>query len=115
MSVFTQSRSYIVRIIFVIAFVVILIRLFTLQVVSSKYQRLAQENAIFKKIVYPPRGVVYDRKGKAIVTNTQMTDLMVVPSDAKGVDTAYLCSLLDIDTAEFRSRMVNAILKMGPS
>ncbi len=115
MPVFTQSRSYIVRIVFAIAFFIILVRLFTLQVASSKYQRLAQENAVLKKIVYPARGIIYDRKGKALVTNTQMTDLMVVPSEAKGVDTGYLCQLLDIDTAEFKSRMLTAILKNGRS
>lgn len=115
MSVFTQSRSYIIRIIFAVAFAIIIIRLFALQVVSSKYERLAQENAIFKKIVYPARGFVFDRNGKAIVTNTQMTDLMVVPSEARGVDTAYICSLLEIDTAEFKTRMINAIVKNGRS
>ncbi|HEX8315837.1 MAG TPA: penicillin-binding protein 2 [Flavisolibacter sp.] len=115
MSVFTQSRSYIVRIIFAIAFIIILVRLFALQVVSSKYERLAQENAIFKKIIYPARGIVYDRHGKAIVTNTQMTDLMVVPSEIKNVDTAYLCRLLEIDTAEFKNRIITAIVKNGRS
>lgn len=115
MSVFTQSRSYIVRIIFLLAFVIILIRLFALQVVSSKYQRLAQENAVFKKIVYPARGIVYDRNGKAIINNTLMYDLMVIPSEAKGVDTAYICQLLEIDTAEFKARMITAIVKNGRS
>jgi penicillin-binding protein 2 len=84
-------------------------------VASSKYQRLAQENAVFKKIVYPARGIIYDRHGKAIVTNTQMTDLMVVPAEARGVDTAYLCQLLDIDTTEFKARMINAIMRNGRS
>src|SRR5215204_4843557 len=115
MSVFTQSRSYIIRIIFAVAFLIILIRLFALQVVSSKYERLAQENALLKKTVYPARGIVFDRNGKAIVTNTQMTDLMVIPSEVKNLDTAYLCQLLQIDTAEFRIRMVNAIIKGGRS
>ena len=115
MSVFTQSRSYIIRIIFAVAFLIILVRLFALQVVSSKYERLAQENAVLKKTVYPARGIVFDRNGKAIVTNTQMTDLMVIPSEAKNVDTAYLCQLLQIDTAEFKARMVNAIIKGGRS
>ncbi len=96
MPVFTQSRSYIIRIVIGIAFFIMIARLFALQVASSKYERLAQENAIFKKIVYPARGIIYDRKNKAIVTNTQMTDLMVVPSEAKGVDTMYLCQLLGI-------------------
>src|SRR5438270_160839 len=102
MSVFTQSRSYIVRIIFALAFLVIIVRLFTLQVLSSKYERAAQENAIFKKIIYPPRGIVYDRNGKALATNQQMTDLMVIPTEAKGVDTNYICELLDIDTTDFK-------------
>lgn len=115
MSVFTQSRSYIVRIIFILAFVIILVRLFALQVVSSKYQRLAQENAVFKKIVYPARGIIYDRKGKAIINNNLMYDLMVIPSEAKGVDTAYLCQLLEIDTTEFKTRMISAIVKNGRS
>ncbi|HVF96839.1 MAG TPA: penicillin-binding protein 2 [Flavisolibacter sp.] len=115
MSVFTQSRSYIVRIIFLLAFVIILVRLFALQVVSSKYQRLAQENAVFKKIVYPARGTVYDRNGKAIINNTLMYDLMVIPSEARGVDTAYICQLLEIDTTEFKTRMLTAIIKNGRS
>ncbi|MDQ6608267.1 MAG: penicillin-binding transpeptidase domain-containing protein [Bacteroidota bacterium] len=87
----------------------------TLQVFSNKYQRLAQENAVFKKTVYPARGVVYDRKGKAIINNNLMYDLMVIPSEAKGVDTSYVCQLLDIDTAEFRARMLTAIVKNGRS
>jgi penicillin-binding protein 2 len=115
MSVFTQSRSYIIRIIFAIAFIIIIARLFALQVVSSKYERLAQENALLKKTVYPARGIVFDRNGKAIVTNTQMTDLMVIPSEARNVDTTYLCQLLQIDTTEFKARMLNAIIKGGRS
>ena len=115
MSVFTQSRSIIIRIVFALMFLVIIGRLFTLQVLSSKYQRLAQENAIFKKIVYPPRGIIYDRKGKALVTNQQMTDLMVIPSEARSVDTAYICQLLEIDTTEFKNRMLTAIVKNGRS
>lgn len=115
MSVFTQSRSYIVRIVFAIAFLVIIGRLFTLQVLSSKYEKAAMDNAIFKKIVYPPRGIIYDRNGKALVTNVQMTDLMVIPSEARYVDTAYICQLLDIDTTEYKERMLNAIVKNGRS
>ncbi|MFL5773355.1 MAG: penicillin-binding protein 2 [Flavisolibacter sp.] len=114
MPVFNQSRSYIIRIIFAIAFLVILVQLFNLQVLSSKYQLLAQQNAFLRKTVYPARGIVYDRKGRPIVKNTLMYDLMVTPTEVKGVDTAYLCKLLDIDTAEFHKRILTAILKGGP-
>ena len=113
MPVFNQSRSYIIRLIFLVAFLVMIGQLFNLQVASSKYQKLAQENAVFKKVVYPPRGIVYDRKKKAIVNNVQMFDLMVTPSEVRNVDTFYLCQLLEIDTAEFRSRMLDAIVRNG--
>ena len=113
MSVFNQSRSYIIRLIFVAVFIVIIAQLANLQLISSKYQKLAQENAVFRKIVYPPRGIVYDRKNKAIVNNTLMYDLMVTPSELKNVDTAYLCKLLEIDTAVFKQRVLNAIVKNG--
>lgn len=113
MSVFTQSRSYIIRILFIAAFLVMFVRLLTLQVISTKYQLQAQQNAVFKKIVYPPRGFIYDRHNKPIVNNILMYDLMVTPSEAKNVDTSYLCRLLDIDTTEFKERILTAIVKNG--
>ena len=113
MPVFNQSRSYIIRLLFVLAFLVILAQLLNLQVFSSKYQIMAQQNALLRKTVYPARGIVFDRKGRAIVNNTLMYDLMVTPSEVKGVDTAYLCHLLDIDSTEFTRRIVTAIVKNG--
>ncbi len=113
MPVFNQSRSYIIRIIFILAFLVILSQLFNLQVLSNKYQIMAQQNAFLRKTVYPARGIVYDRKGKALVKNTLMFDLMVTPAEVKGVDTAYLCRLMEIDTAEFHRRIIAAIVKGG--
>jgi penicillin-binding protein 2 len=113
MPAFTQSRSYIIRLLFAAAFLIMLIRLFSLQIVSSKYQRLAQENAVFKKTVYPPRGIVFDRKNRPIVNNTLMYDLMVTPSEVKGIDTSYLCQLLEIDTTQFKEKMLTAIVKNG--
>ena len=111
MSVFNQSRSYIIRILFVVAFLIMLVQLFNLQVLSNKYDIMAQENALLKKTIYPARGIVFDRNGKTIVNNTLMYDLMVIPAEARGVDTAYLCHLLEIDSAEFHKRIVTAIIK----
>ena len=110
---FNQSRSYIIRIIFVAAFLVMIGQLFNLQVMSSEYTILAEQNALVRKTIHPTRGVVFDRKGNPIVTNTLMYDLMVTPNEAKGIDTAYVCKLLQIDVAEFEKRMLNAIIKGG--
>ncbi|MBO9658235.1 MAG: penicillin-binding protein 2, partial [Chitinophagaceae bacterium] len=111
MSVFNQSRSRIIRLIFLVAFVVIIVQLFRLQVVDSKYSQLAMDNAVFPKIVYPERGIIYDRKGKAILNNAIMFDLMVTPAEIKNFDTASFCRLMEVDTAEFRRRVRDAIIR----
>lgn len=112
MPVFNKSRSYVIRIIFLAVFVIIVAQLANLQLVSNKYLELAKSNAIFQKIVYPERGIIYDRKGRPILNNTIMFDLMVTPAEVKrNFDTSAFCNLIGIDTAEFRSRIVNAIVK----
>lgn len=113
MPVFNQSRSYIIRLLFIVAFLVMLVQLFNLQILSSEYRLLAEQNAVLKKTIYPARGIVYDRNGKTIVKNTLMYDLMVTPSEVRGVDTAYMCHLLGIDSAEFNKRIISAIIKNG--
>jgi penicillin-binding protein 2 len=72
---------------------------------------MADEQGKFRKVIYPDRGILYDRKGKAILQNTIIYDLMVTPAKLKGVDTFALCKILGIDTAEFRKRIITAIIK----
>ncbi len=113
MSVFNQSRSTIIRLIFLGIFLIIILQLFNLQVLSGNYRQLAMNNAVFSKVVYPNRGIIYDRKGRAILNNTIMYDLVVTPTEVKKIDTADFCRLLQIDTAEFKKRIVEAIIKNG--
>jgi penicillin-binding protein 2 len=111
MPVFNQSRSRIVRLIFLITFSVIIARLFYLQVVSDEFDKLAMNNAVFPKIIFPERGIIYDRHGKAILNNTRMYDLMVTPAEVKNFDTLSFCAIMEIDSAEFNKRMKNVIAK----
>ena len=114
MSVFNQSRSNIIRLIIIGVFLVIVAQLFKLQVISGKYQKLAMDNAVYPKRIYPNRGIIFDRTGKAILNNTIMYDLTVTPSQVKNIDTIAFCTLLEIDTAEFRKRILDARYKNGP-
>ncbi|MEO5562196.1 MAG: penicillin-binding protein 2 [Chitinophagaceae bacterium] len=111
MPVFNQSRSRIIRLIFLLAFLVIIAQLFNLQIISGKYSKLAMDNAVFPKIVYPERGIIYDRKGRAILNNAIMFDLMVTPAEIKNFDTLSFCSLMQIDTAEFAKKIRDVIYK----
>jgi penicillin-binding protein 2 len=111
MSVFNQSRSRIIRLIFLVAFIVIIAQLFYLQVVEGKYKQLAMDNAVFEKIIYPERGIIYDRKGKAILNNTLIFDLLVTPAEVKNIDTLEFCRLMKIDIVEFKKRINDARFK----
>ncbi len=111
MAAYNQSRSWVIQIIFVVLFIVVVLQLANLQLFSNQYKLQADLNARYRKVVYPDRGIIYDRKGKAILENTIMYDLMITPSEIRGTDTALLCQILDIDSAEFHKRIITAILK----
>lgn len=111
MSVYHQARSRTIQFLILAVFVVILLRLFYLQVIDSRYRQLAMDNAVYAKVIYPERGIIYDRKGRAILNNTIAYDLMVTPAEVRGIDTLEICRLLEIDTADFRKRIIDAIVK----
>ena len=115
MPVFHESRKNTIRLIFISLFVIIILRLFTLQVITSKYKDLAEDQGLFRKVIYPDRGIIFDRKKNAILQNTNISDLMVTPNKLKGIDTLALCNILNIDTAQFKKRIVELIIKNGRS
>lgn len=111
MSVYNQNRGGIIQIIIGTIFILIVGQLISLQIVSNKYKLAADNNAIYRKIIYPDRGIIYDRKKRALLENSISYDLVVIPNEAKGVDTAALCAILQIDKAEYSKRIVEAIIK----
>src|ERR1700704_2911513 len=96
-------------------FLIIIFQLANLQLFSSKYKILADDQGKFRKVIYPDRGIVFDRKGKVMLQNTTIYDLMVTPNKLKGVDTLSICNILDIDTAQFIKRVADLRFKNGPS
>ena len=112
MSVFNQSRGRVIQIIIGAVFIVITAQLINLQIFSSQYKLAAENNAIYRKIIYPDRGIIFDRKKRALLENTISFDLVVTPAESKGTDTATLCAILGIDTTEYKKRMLDAILKI---
>jgi penicillin-binding protein 2 len=111
MPVFNQSRSRIVRLIFAAAFVVIAGQLFYLQIVEDKYGPAARENAVLEQIIWPERGIIYDRRGKSILENTVSFDLMVTIGDTAGTNVRDFCQLMQMDTSEYYARIKKALEK----
>lgn len=88
--------------------VIIVGRLFYLQVVDSRYKDSARNNAMRYMVQYPPRGEVYDRNGEFLVQSTESYDLMVIPADVEPFDTAYLASMLGVTVPDVRKALQKA-------
>jgi penicillin-binding protein 2 len=115
MAEYNQSRKNIIILVFAGVFLVIIFQLVNLQLLSPKYKIMADDQGKFRKVIYPERGIVFDRKRRAILQNTTTYDLMVTPNKIKGIDTAALCKILGLDSAQFARKLVDVIVRNGRS
>ncbi|MEY4991424.1 MAG: hypothetical protein RI948_290 [Bacteroidota bacterium] len=81
-----------------------LIRLFYMQVVDDTWTLRANEIAEKRKEIFPPRGVIFDRSGKKIVTNQTYYNLMMVEDSIVNLDTAAFAKLIGWTRQEVRNR-----------
>jgi len=93
----------------VLAALLLIIRLFVIQVVKDTYRLSADNNVLRYVIQYTARGLIYDRNNKLMVFNQAAYDLMVVPAQVTSIDTAEFCELLEITKSSFNDRMNSAI------
>ena len=103
-----SSRKYVVIAIFSVVVLVLLIKLFMIQVVDQSYKHSSDNNTLRYITQYPARGKVYDRNGRLMVYNEAIYDLMVIPRQVKNLDTLDFCSSLDITREFFQERMAKA-------
>ena len=103
-----SDRARVIKAILIAVGAIFVIRLAVLQVFNNKYKSLAERQSLRNITIYPARGLVYDRNGELLVYNDVVYDLMVVPREAKGIDTAYFCKCLGIERQDFEERMRKA-------
>jgi len=91
---------------FVVAIVLIYIaRLVQLQVLDSTYKANADSNAFMEKVLYPSRGLIYDRNDSLVVYNVPEYDLVMIPKDVAQFDTIDFCNTLQISREELETRL----------
>lgn len=103
------NRKYVIMAVVALAALVLLVRLFIIQVVKDTYRLSADNNVLRYVTQYPARGLIYDRNKRYLVYNQAAYDMMVVPAQVTRIDTATFCKLLEISTSSFRERMNAAI------
>lgn len=84
--------------------IIYIVRLFILQVGESKYKENADSNAFLEKIIYPSRGLIFDRNDSLVVYNQPAYDVMLIPKDVQPFDTLDFCHTLQITREEFDRR-----------
>lgn len=104
-----DNRKYVIILIVALTVIAFLARLLQLQVLDESWQAKAAEMTERKITIYPSRGLIYDRNGKLLVSNKAVYDLMILPRDAKDLDTAAFLNLLKITKEDFDERLKRAV------
>lgn len=104
-------RKYLLLLIVLTFGLIIISRLFYLQVYDTSAQISSENNAIKKKFDFPQRGFIFDRNGKLLVSNQPSYDVMVIPKNVKPLscdDKLEFCELLKISEEKFDKQLDKA-------
>lgn len=89
-----DTRKYVIIAFFLIVGVIYATRLFYMQVIDDSWTLRAQQIAEKRREITPPRGVVFDRDGRKIVSNSTYYNLMMIEKNIKNFDTVKFAKLI---------------------
>ena len=101
-------RKIVLPTVIIITSIILIARIFYLQVIDETLKLKSENNAIKKVFDFPERGYIYDRNGKLLVANQPSYDIMVVPREIKEIDTTEFCNLLHITKVDFVRKLEKA-------
>ena len=104
-----MTRNYFLQTFTFIIALAFTAKLIELQLISSNYKSLSENNAVLESPVFPERGFVYDRNNKVLVANQPEYDLMVIPENTIKFDTLELSYLLNLSVERFNLNIRKAI------
>jgi len=103
----SSVTPYLFRAAVLIAFVLLAVQLWRLQIVEGpQLRQRADSNRVRISPIPPPRGVIYDRKGTIVASNAPIFVVSVTPADIKkdqeSATYARLSGLVGVSVAEIR-------------
>jgi len=105
---YNGRRITLFMILFGAAFAIVAYRLFTIQVIdSAKYQLAAKKQYESKIMLKPSRGIIYDRKMNALVSNVNMYSFAADPNmiDNKDSVAALFASIFEKDKKYYLDKL----------
>lgn len=105
-----QHRYHVLRYVVILAAVIILGRLFYVQLIDDRYDARAASNIMRSYIEYPMRGEVLDRRGEYLIRSRICYDVMVITRDIpkEGFDSVRLAAILNISMDKLRRELRRA-------
>jgi len=106
-----QKRLPLLTVFIILCTLVLLIRLWYLQGVKGDfYYEQAESNRIRPVKLRPPRGIIYDRKGRPLVENVLTFDISLVPEDTPDLDAsiAKLAPIVQMEPGEIHKLLDDA-------
>lgn len=91
-----EQRPITIIIVILLIGMVLVIKLFMIQVADDSFLKRAERNAVQMLVDHPYRGLVHDRTSKIMVYNNPIFDLMVVPAEFNLKDTTKFCEIFNI-------------------
>jgi len=88
--------------------IVLLLRLFYIQVIDDSYKSNAANNVLRYTVQYPRRGEGYDRTGRFLVQSKEAYDLMAIPREIRPFDTAAMSRILGVSVEQIRKELRKA-------
>lgn len=100
-----QHRRWVIAGIISVFVLIYIIRLFSFQIIETKYKTGAESNALLKKTIFPPRGLFYDRNNTLLVYNKPAYDIAMIMREVRDLDTVSFCNSLNISKDFFIQRI----------
>jgi penicillin-binding protein 2 len=105
-----RKRIVLTGYVIVFIFSIFLLRLWQLQVLEGKRYRGASESNKIKALnIAAPRGIIYDRNGKALVKNGPYYSASLIPGAAPDIDTGTLSALLDMEEEDLMDKLARDV------
>ena len=99
-----DARKYVIITFIILVGIIYSIRLFYMQVIDDSWTLRAQEIAEKRKEITPPRGVIYDRFGRKMVSNRTYYNLMMIEAEMKHFDTVAFAQMIGWSVEDVRKR-----------
>jgi len=109
-----DTRKYVIYAFIIVVGFIYTSRLFYMQVIDDSWALRAQQIAEKRKEISPPRGAVYDRNAKKIVSNRTYYNLMMIEANMeKDFDTAAFAKLIGWDVQKVKYRFKEIVKGEG--